>query len=203
MVHETSHEEYRARFGLPWRRGLVSPSVSKRLSRSTTERIRNGSFKPAPDNQAAVARIREGGRRKDQPCITAAKTEMGKEQSKRNRRYGSKDFEKVMLVMLKCQTTLRQVCMMHKNLPPAPTVLRYAELNQGFRKRLLDTYHALPYAVQARAGMLSVRFFEDMRRLKAKGLSAKEIGERLHVNWKTVLKHLKQTKGSDAELQTE
>jgi DNA-binding NarL/FixJ family response regulator len=84
--------------------------------------------------------------------------------------------------------------MMDKNLPPTPTVLRYAEFNQGFRKRLLDTYHSLPYPVQARADMLSPQFLEDLRRLKGKGLSAKEIGERLQVSSKTIRKYLKRAK---------
>ena len=32
IVHGISHEEYRERYGLPWRKGLVSRKVSKKLS---------------------------------------------------------------------------------------------------------------------------------------------------------------------------
>ena len=32
ITHDISHEQYRARYGLPWRKGLVSRNVSKRLS---------------------------------------------------------------------------------------------------------------------------------------------------------------------------
>ena len=73
IIHDISHEEYRARYGLPWRRGLVSPKVSNRLSYLLTKRIRNGSFKPKPDNKAAIKRILAGGRRKDQPFVTGIK----------------------------------------------------------------------------------------------------------------------------------
>jgi hypothetical protein len=191
IVHETSHEEYRARYGLPWRRGLVSPNLSKHLSERLAKRIRDGSFKPKPDNLAAVAKIRAGGRRKDQPFITASKAKLGKEQSKQNLSYNHEDFSKVLAVMLDRRVTLNEACM-DKKLPSKGTVLRYAESNPAFRKRLLDTYHALPYAVQARADMFSPQFFEDMKRLRAKGLSAKEIGRRLHVNWKTVQKRLRE-----------
>jgi hypothetical protein len=93
------YEEYRARYGFPWRRGLVSARVSKRIRKRLLERIRNGSFKPRPDNKAAVAAIR-AGRRRDQPFLTRVKSELGKEQSRRNLRYGRKDYEKVLLAML-------------------------------------------------------------------------------------------------------
>jgi hypothetical protein len=191
IIHATSHEEYRARYGLPWRRGLVSPKFSKLLSKRLTERIRNGSFKPEPNNKAAVAGIR-AGRRRDQPFVTSAKSELGKEQSKKNLKYTRKDFENVLAAMLERKTTLRQVCMTDKKLPSTPTVLYYAESNPSFRKKLLDTYYALPYDVQARSDMFSPQFFEDLKRLKGKGLSAAEIGERLQVSSKTIQKRLQQ-----------
>ena len=193
IVHRTSHEEYRYRYGLPWRRGLVSTKVSNRLSKVLTERIRNGSFKPEPDNKAAAARIRSGGRRRDQPFVTLAKAEKAEEQSKKNLKYGRKDFENVLFAMLKRKTTLRQACM-DKNLPSSPTVLYYAESNPRFRKELLDTYYALPYAVQARANMFSPQFFKDLKLLKRKGLSATEIEAKLQVSRKTIQKRLKQAK---------
>jgi hypothetical protein len=79
-----------------------------------------------------------------------------------------------------------------KDLPGKATVLGYAESNSTFRKKLLDTYHALPYAVQARADMFSPQFFEDLERLKKKGLSAVKIAEELRVSSKTVVKRLRQ-----------
>jgi len=71
LTHECSIEEYRDRYGLPWRKGLVSGKLSKRFSSNLTKRIKDGSFKPPGDTTAAVDRIRAGGRRKDQPFFTA------------------------------------------------------------------------------------------------------------------------------------
>jgi len=178
IIHEISHEEYRRRYGLPWRRGLVSKKVSNRLSDLLTKRIRNGSFKPKPDNEAAIKRILAGGRRKDQPFVTGIKAEKAKGLSKKNIRYSRKDFENVLSVMLERKIALRGACM-DKGLPPTTTVLGYAESNPGFRKKLLDTYYALPYVVQARADMFSPQFYEDLKRLKVKGLPATEIGKKL------------------------
>ena len=191
FIHDISHEEYRARYGLPWRRGLVSKGVSKRLSDLLTRRIRNGSFKPKPDNKAAMKGLLGGGRRKDQPYLTAIKAEKARGLNKKNVRYSRKDFENVLSVMLKRKIALREACM-NKGLPPTPTVLAYAESHPGFRKKLIDTYYALPYAVQARADMFSPQFYKDLRRLKAKGLPATEIGEILGVSHKTVRKRFKQ-----------
>ena len=74
-------------------------------------------------------------------------------------------------------------------------MLGYAESNRAFRKKLLHTYHALPYVVQARAEMLSPRFFQDLKRLKSKGPSDKEVAEKLGVSSKTVVKPFKEMKG--------
>lgn len=140
-----------------------------------------------------MKRIREGGRRKDQPFVTSIKAEKAKGLSKKNIKYSRKDFENVLSVMLESKIALREACM-DKGLPPTPTVLAYAESNPGFRKKLLDTYYALPYVVQARADMFSPQFYEDLRRLKGKGLPDTEIGEKLGVSKKTVQKRLKQIK---------
>ena len=191
VAHGISHEEYRARYGLPWRRGLVSQNVSKQISEALTKRIRNGTFKPNPDNKIAVKRILEGGRRKDQPFLTNIKAGEAKGLSKKNIRWSRKDYENVLTVMLEQKIALREACM-DKSLPPTTTVLNYAESHPGFRKKLIDTYYALPYVVQARADMFSPQFYEDLKRLRDKGLSSKKIGKRLGVSYKTVLIRLKQ-----------
>jgi ROS/MUCR transcriptional regulator protein len=190
LVHGVSHEEYRERYGLPWRRGLVSRTVSKKHSASLTNRIKNGTFNPKLDNKAAVKKILSGFRRPDQPYITGIKSRNSKALSKQNVRYSHKDFEKVLSVMRKQKITLNEACNKF-NLPGKGTVLRYAELNPEFRKKLVDTYHGLPYAAQARADMLSPQFYRDLERLKKKGLPATEIGKALGISHKTVRRRLK------------
>jgi hypothetical protein len=188
IIHECSHEEYRGRYGLPWRKGLVSRNVSKGFSSRLKKRIENGTFFPQPNNKAAVNGIRTA-RRKDQPYLTAIKTEKAKGLSKKNIIHGRQDYEKVLSVMLKHKIALREACM-DKNLPASSLVLGYAESNPEFRKKLIDTYYALPYDVQARADMFSPQFYEDLKRLKAKGLANTEIGRELGVSNKTVKKRL-------------
>jgi hypothetical protein len=190
IVHEISHEEYRERYGLPWRKGLVSKNVSKGFRSRLTKRIKNGSFKPKPNNKAAVAKIRAGDRRKDQPYLTKIKAEKAKGLSKKNIRHDRKDYEKVLSVMLKHKISLREACM-DEGLPGTSRVLGYAELNPGFRKKLIDTYYSLPYDVQARADMFSPQFYKDLKRLKAKGLPDTEIGRKLGVSNSTVKRRLK------------
>mgnify|MGYP000379154308 CR=1 FL=1 len=93
--------------------------------------------------------------------------------------------------MLKHKIALREACM-DESLPASSRVLSYAESNPGFRKKLMDTYYAPPYDVQARADMFSPQFYEDLKRLKSKGLTAKKIGKQLGVSHKTVQKRFKQ-----------
>lgn len=185
IVHGISHEQYRDRYGLPWRKGLVSRNVSRGFSSRLKKRIKNGSFKPRPDNKAAVNKIRAGGRRKDQPYLTGIKAEKAKGLSKKNIKHSRKDYEKVLSVMLKHKIALREACM-DESLPASSRVLSYAESNPEFRKKLIDTYYALPYDVQARADMFSPQFYEDLKKLKAKGLANTEIGSKLGLSYKTV-----------------
>ena len=96
----------------------------------------------------------------------------------------------MLSVMRKQKITLNEACKKY-NLPGKGTVLRYAELNPGFRKKLLDTYYSLPYAAQARADMLSPQFYRDMEKLKKKGLPATEIAKALGISYNTVRRRLK------------
>ena len=169
---------------MPWRKGLVSRNVSKGFSSRLKERIKNGSFIPQPDNKVAVNGIR-AARRKDQPYITEIKSEKARILSKKNIRHGRKEYEKVLAVMHKNKIPLQKACM-DKNLPASSRVLDYAESNPGFRKKLMDTYYALPYDVQARARMFSPQFYKDLKRLKTKGLPNTEIGRQLGISYKTV-----------------
>ena len=183
--HDISHEQYRDWYGLPWRKGLVSRNVSKKISSNLIKRIKNGSFKPKANNKVAADKIRAGGRRKDQPFLSKIKSEQAEGLSKKNIRHGRKDYEKVLAVMLKNKVALQKACM-NKNLPASSRVFDYAESNPGFRKKLMDTYCALPYDVQARAGMFSPQFYQDLKRLKVKGFPNTEIGRQLGVSRKTV-----------------
>lgn len=106
--HDISHEQYRDWYGLPWRKGLVSRIVSKKISSNLTKRIKNCSFIPKPDNKACIDKIRSGAMRKDQPYHTAIKAEKAKKLSKKNIKHGRKDYEKVLSVMRKNKITLRE-----------------------------------------------------------------------------------------------
>jgi hypothetical protein len=191
LTHECSLEEYRGRYGLPWRKGLVSGKLSKGFSSNLTRRIKNGSFKPPADTTAAVDRIRAGGRRKDQPFFTAFKAERATKLNKKNIRYHRKDYEKVLAVMLKNKIPPQKACM-DKNLPAPSSVFGYAESNPDFRNKLLDTYYALPYDIQARSGRLSPQFYEDLKKLEAENLSITQIGKKLGVSFDIVKNHIKQ-----------
>ena len=114
QVHGVSNNEYRERYGLPWRKGLVSKTLSQAHSASITNRIKSGTFKSKPDNKAAVKRILAGFRRHDQPYLTNTKSEIAKALNKKKTKYGPKDFQKVLSVMRKKKVTLSEACRNYK-----------------------------------------------------------------------------------------
>jgi len=70
------------------RETLSSKRVSNLRRESITQRIRNGTFKPSLDNEAAVKKMLEGGARKHQPFFRKMKSEMTRELSRKNDKYG-------------------------------------------------------------------------------------------------------------------
>jgi hypothetical protein len=191
MIHGTSHEEYRDRYGLPWRRGLVSTDLSDHLSERITRRIEDGSFIPKPNSKAARESTRAGHRRNDQPFVTGRKSELTRGVSRKKVKYSRTDYENVLSAMLEPKVALRQACM-DENLPPASRVLEYAASNPGFRKRSWKPIMPSLTLFQARADMFSPQFYRDLKRLKGKGLYHKEIAERLGISNKSVSKRLRQ-----------
>ena len=190
VIHEITQNEYRAEFGLPWSHGLACKNLSNHFSKIMTKRIKNG-FDPTPDD-AARKKSKTAIRRKDQPFFTNLKAEQAKKINNARNKFTHQDFEKVLARMLEKQKTLDELGN-EKDLPGLTAVYEYSKLNPQFRQELLDTYHALPYCVQARAKMLSKQFNHDAKRLRQQGLLLREIGSELGVSTRTVIRHLKKT----------
>ena len=93
--------------------------------------------------------------------------------------------------MKKNKIPVQKACM-DKNLPTASSVFDYAKSNPEFGIKLMDTYYALPYDVQARSRRLSSKFYKDLKKLKTEGLSNTQIGKKLGVSYDIVKTHLKQ-----------
>lgn len=185
FVHGVSPDEYRARYGLPWRRGLVCKHVSRKLSRVMTTRIKNG-FKPPVEK--ARKYLKNAVYRPDQPFFSNIKSQLTKSLNKP--KYPPAVFERVLSLMRTQKLNLRQVCLQNKDLPRTATVFAHADANPAFKQSLRETYYALPYAAQARAGIYSPQFYRDLKRLRKMGLSGREIGARLGVPTSTIQRQL-------------
>jgi len=177
-THGVNQDQYRARFALPWSRGLVSRRLSNHFGKIMKERIKNG-FDPTPD-EAATRKSKEVYRRKDQPFQTNLKSERLLRVNKLRVVWHHEDYEKVLSRMTEQQRILGEVCR-DKDLPGYTAIHKYRKRNPWFYQRLVDTFNALPYSVQARAQKLSPQFREDVKRLVKAGWSEREIASKLGV----------------------
>ena len=187
-THDITADDYREKYGLPWRRGLCGTGISKKLSRNMHERLKKG-YRPPIE----VARKKSVGtaRRPDQPFFVKVKEKNMKVGSEKIKKYTAQDFRKVLLKMLKKNIGLNEACKDPK-LPHFRAVSKYSKKNPDYRKELERTYEQLPYSVQAGAGRLpEKRFMADILSLKRSNITVADMSRLLGVSRNLINDRLK------------
>lgn len=192
-VHGISPDQYKEKYGLPWKRGLCGPMTSKKHSKNMTERLKKG-FRPPID--AARQKSLNAKRRQDQPFFKKVKLENLECFNKGNRKYCDEDYQKVLRKMLKETKGLYEVCK-SADMPDIKMVSKYAKRNNDFQKAIDRTYEKLPYSVQARAGKLpEKKFREDLLSLKRSGITVADMTRLLGVSRNLILSRLNKPRES-------
>ena len=187
-THDVTADDYRERYGLPWRRGLCGVGTSEKLSKNMLGRQKEG-FRPPIE--AAQKKSMAATRRPDQPFFVKVKEENMKIGSEKFRKYTDQDFRNVLAKMLKEKKGLNEVCK-DAGMPHFRAVSKYAKKNTEFRKRLEKTYEQLPYSVQAGACRLpEKRFREDLLSLKRSGITVADMMRLLGVSRSLINNRLK------------
>ncbi len=178
-IHDIDSDEYREKYGLPWKHGLCGKEVSLKLSTAMNERRKNGFL---PDIDAAREKSKHATKRPDQPFFKKVKIENLECFNKDNRKYSEKDYQNVLRKMLKETKGLYETCK-DDDMPDIRMVSKYAKRNKEFRKALERTYERLPYSVQAGAGRLPEnKFKEDLKSLKRSNISVADMSRLLGVS---------------------
>ena len=84
MIHEIESDEYRERYGLPWKHGLCGKELSLKLSK-TMKRRRESGFRP--DIDAARKKSKQARKRQDQPFFKKVRSENIISGNKKRRKY--------------------------------------------------------------------------------------------------------------------
>jgi hypothetical protein len=188
-THDVTVDDYRERYGLPWRRGLCGAGTSEKISKNMLKRRRRG-FRP-PIELAQKKSVQASTRRPDQPFLVKAKTESLKPIIKKLRKYKDSDFKNVLVKMLREKKSLSEACR-DAGTPHYWAVAKYAKKNAEYRRQLEKTYAQLPYSVQAGAGRLpEKKFKEDLLNLKRAGITVADISRLLGVSRSPIHNRLK------------
>jgi hypothetical protein len=141
-AHGVTADDYRERYGLPWRRGLCGAGTSEKISENMLKRRQNG-FRP-PIEVAQKKSVAAAKRRPDQPFLVKAKTESLKPVIEKIKKYEDRDFKNVLAKMLREKKGLNEACR-DAGMPHFGAVSKYAKKNAEYRKQLEETYQKLPY----------------------------------------------------------
>lgn len=184
-VHGLTMDQYREKYGLPWRRGLTSAASSQSYSDAMAARLADDDERRRLVERAAVARLKlqPGRNRKLAPALRVERA--ARVCGKQQKAYFTRAHADEMLRRVADGRTLRDVTK-DADMPKMSWWHEWARENSGYRERYRAIVETLPFPVQARAEMLGDRFRQAVIELCADGLTNKEIGGRLGVHYQTV-----------------
>jgi hypothetical protein len=186
-IHATSAEDYKRMYGLPWGRGLTSATLSERMSTIAKAIDRPWLEKGSKDRAARMraAPHRERRRFRDELSIGNVR----KINVKKGVFVGyDPDIMTEKLIRHIAQgVTPIEACKRDPDLPHR-CYFSPGHIGKDRHARIMQAVWAMPAAYQIRANMggVSPAIVEEAKALLAKGLSQREVGERLGVSQSAV-----------------
>ncbi len=95
------------------------------------------------------------------------------------------DYEAILNRIREQKRALGDVCG-DPDLPSNHTWIGYVKKHPEFAEKLQEVYHSLPYSFQSRVRNFSPRFRTDCERLRAGGMTIKDIAKKLEVSYHPV-----------------
>jgi predicted transcriptional regulator len=181
MIHGVSGDQYRERYGLPFRLGLASAKAraehSARLS--TPENIERMRERGSRYRHLGHEAVRQRGMRR--PAYAAdLTTKRALAMNGLDQRYQAADFDAFLQ-----HTLTGMIARDVAALPNTPSVSAWNHFrrdNPDFDRRVREAWEVAPFAVQARLQLLGPRFKAEVERLLREGLSQYQVAERLGVS---------------------
>jgi ROS/MUCR transcriptional regulator protein len=149
-AHKMSAEEYKALFGIPWTRGLISPSLKKKLSDITHENRAKGILldRPSDEHIAKLSSLSKNNRRPMQSVVKKAISDNALNIHKRTEKLKHTDYEE-FLRRVATGRTLSEVAK-DPDMMWRETFEVYSHQHPEFRAKLENVLDNLPINVQLR-----------------------------------------------------
>lgn len=183
--HQIAADQYKERYGIPWRRGLISKSHKEKQATIMNEQRAKGILPQAPSSSHIEKLIEasKNNRRPVQQAVRNAQRNHGLATHGRTEKWGAKDFE-VYLRRIKSGRTVTEVGK-DQDMPCREVFDTYKREHPKFRQRFEKIWDGLPYSVQVRGQKLGQRFKKEMVTLRQSGKSWSEIARILGVKEST------------------
>lgn len=185
QIHSLTEDDYRAMYGLPWRRGLVSEASRAAYEAAARKRIADGTLVP-PGNVLSAYDARHAPRRPDQPF----RAELGRRHLQMingpHRIYDANTFERILQEVASGRGV--DEVLSDPGMPGRSWLNDFRKENPEADRELSEAISRLPYTILAQCEMLdnSATFWSEVVELRRAGLSDKKIAAQLGVSTMTV-----------------
>jgi hypothetical protein len=178
-IHDTSDDEYRKRYGIPWKRGLVPESSHAAYSNALTIERRKAASARLTALRPSIPASHWQNQRRQADWLMREGGERGARRLRGAAPYTSEDFEE-FLERIKSGRAPCEVAT-DEDMPHRKTWTTYRCKNPDYDRRFREVWDAMPFAMQAKHGGLGPGFRAEVRRLFGLGLTDKQIAKRLGV----------------------
>lgn len=188
-AHDYTPDDYRAEFGLPWRRSLAGTRLRAKLRRIMNQQRKKGILPKSP-SKAHMKKLHASiiNRRKSTKVANNSWSRLGLSTHGRERKWDKEDFEEY-LRRIQSGRTISEVGQ-DKDMPVREVFGDYMKENPVFRKRFELIWDKLPYDVQVRGNRLGIRFEKEITKLREKGMTYPQIAAVVGVKESTVRNRL-------------
>lgn len=184
QCHRVHAETYKAEFGIPWNRGLISQTVREKLSKQIASQRAAGVIPQSPSKEhLKKLRTAVKNRRPTQAAVRDSMSKHALRTHGRSERWNEKDMQEY-LDRIASGRTVTEVGK-DKDMPSREVFDKHLRENPKFKERYEEVWEAVPFAVQARAQRLGDRFNYRVVALRDEGKTWPEIANLLDVNEST------------------
>lgn len=185
-VHDISKEDYKLRFGIPAKYGLIGKSRRAQSSRHLKRLRREGKVRYSP-SPATLRKAQYASALKRRPLSEATRHENLEKLLRfhgKDAFWGREDYEEFFR-HIKSGRTPREI-EKDKGMPTRKAFLRYLQRDPNLKKKYEEIWEKLPIAVQARANKTGERYRRTLVRLRRSGKTWAEVAQIMGVEMSAV-----------------
>lgn len=180
-AHGLSNDDYRMRFGIPFRYGLAAKPFRKRGARHIARLRRDGRMSAAP-SKATIKKMHQARRKRR--AISEATRQQNLDKLRRIHRkqefWTPADFREFFRRIKSGRTVLEVES--DEDMPRRHSFLAYLKNDPALQKQYEQVWETLPFAVQVRANKTGDRYRRTLVRLRLSGKTWDQVGQIMGVN---------------------